>query len=106
MPGPEGLRCAGVVEFYRGSLGGTVSYENQDRTKDLGNRICEDLQCGSFLRYLPEATAARTQAPGDSRPLPIRWKIRNSSCASLEQCFRKVQPQEGGHALALVCSGE
>uniref|UniRef100_A0A667HHN9 T-cell surface glycoprotein CD5 n=1 Tax=Lynx canadensis TaxID=61383 RepID=A0A667HHN9_LYNCA len=42
--------------------------------------------------------------PEESRPLPIRWKIQNTSCASLEQCFSKVQPREGGRALAIVCS--
>ncbi|KAM7084339.1 T-cell surface glycoprotein CD5 [Molossus nigricans] len=104
VPEPGGLRCAGVVEFYLGSRGGTVRSEDQDRTEDLGNRICEVVRCGSFLRYLPEVKAARTQAPGDSSPLPIQWAIQNSSCASLEQCFRKVQSWEDDHALALVCS--
>ncbi|XP_054419621.1 T-cell surface glycoprotein CD5 [Pteronotus mesoamericanus] len=105
VPGPKGLQCAGVVEFYRGSLSGTISYEGQDGTKDLGNLICGALQCGSFLKHLPEAEAAETQAPGGIRPLPIQWKIQNTSCTSLEQCFRKVQPQEEGQALALICSG-
>lgn len=105
VPGTEGLRCAGVVEFYSGILGGTVSYEEQDWTKDLGDRICEALQCGSFLKHLSEAEAARTQAPGESRPLPIQWKIQNASCASLGQCFRRVQPWESGQPLALICSG-
>ncbi|KAB0390687.1 hypothetical protein E2I00_018320, partial [Balaenoptera physalus] len=74
---PGGLRCAGLVEFYSGSLGGTP---------------------------LPETEAARTLDPGESGPLPIRWKIQNRRCASVEQCFRKVQPQEGGQALGLICS--
>lgn len=104
VPGPGGLRCAGVVEFYRGSLGGTVSYQDQDRTRDLGDRLCAALQCGSLLKHLPEPEAARTPAPGESEPLPTRWRVQNASCASLEQCFRKARPGEGGPALALVCS--
>nr|XP_021540920.1 T-cell surface glycoprotein CD5 [Neomonachus schauinslandi] len=107
VAGPGGLRCAGVVEFYYGSLGGAIGYEAQDQdgTQDLKNRICAALQCGSFLKHLPEAQTTRTQDPGDSEPLPVRWKIQNASCASLEQCFGKVPPYEGGQALALVCSG-
>ncbi|XP_004770434.1 T-cell surface glycoprotein CD5 isoform X1 [Mustela nigripes] len=106
VAGPGGLRCAGVVEFYYGSLGGAISYhkQDQDRTQDLKNRICAALHCGSFLRHLPEAETTRTQDPGESKALPIRWEIQNASCASLEQCFRKVPPYEGGQALALVCS--
>ncbi|XP_054581698.1 T-cell surface glycoprotein CD5 [Eptesicus fuscus] len=104
VPGPGGLRCAGVVEFYSGRLGGTVAYEDQDSTEALGDLICEALQCGSFLKHLPEAEAAGTPAPGGRRPLPIRWKALNASCASLEQCFRRAQPWEAGRALALVCS--
>lgn len=106
MPGPRGLRCAGVVEFYSGSLGGTIGYEDWDRIQNLGGFICAALQCGSFLKYLPEAETAGTQGPGESRPLPVRWKIQNASCTSLDQCFRKAQPWEGGQVLALVCSGE
>ncbi|XP_045643063.1 T-cell surface glycoprotein CD5 [Ursus americanus] len=107
VAGPGGLRCAGVVEFYQGSLGGAISYEaqEQDGTQDLKNRMCAALQCGSFLRHLPEAETTRTQDPGESKALPIRWKIQNASCTSLEQCFGKVPPYEGGQALALVCSG-
>nr|XP_017508029.2 T-cell surface glycoprotein CD5 [Manis javanica] len=104
VAGPGGLRCAGVVEFYSGSLGGTISYEARGRTQDLGDHICAALQCGSFLKHLPEAEVARAQDPWESRPLPIRWVIENTSCASLEQCFQKVQPREDGQVLALVCS--
>ncbi|CAK6449578.1 unnamed protein product [Pipistrellus nathusii] len=107
VPGRGGLRCAGVVEFYSGRLGGTVAYEDQDSTEALGDRICQALQCGSFLKHLPEpeaAEAAGTPAPEARRPLPIRWKAQNASCASLEQCFRRAQPWEAGRALALVCS--
>ncbi|XP_025771106.1 T-cell surface glycoprotein CD5 [Puma concolor] len=104
VAGPGGLRCAGVVEFYWGSRGGAISYEAQDKTQDLENRICEALQCGSFLKHLPEEDTSRAQDPEESRPLPIRWKIQNTSCTSLEQCFSKVQPREGGQALAIVCS--
>uniref|UniRef100_A0A8D2B7C7 T-cell surface glycoprotein CD5 n=1 Tax=Sciurus vulgaris TaxID=55149 RepID=A0A8D2B7C7_SCIVU len=106
VAGPRGLRCAGLVEFYSGSLGGTISYENQDRIQDLGNLLCGALQCGS-LKQQPEAKAVEPQEPGERwarRPLPIRWQIRNASCASLQECFRKTQPQEGGQALSLVCS--
>uniref|UniRef100_A0A2K6GRN1 T-cell surface glycoprotein CD5 n=1 Tax=Propithecus coquereli TaxID=379532 RepID=A0A2K6GRN1_PROCO len=107
VAGPRGLHCAGVVEFYSGSLGGTIGYEAQDSIQSLGSLLCPALQCGSFLKHLPEAEATRAPDLGElweHRPLPIRWKIQNSSCASLEQCFRKVQPQEGGQALAIVCS--
>ncbi|XP_032345412.1 T-cell surface glycoprotein CD5 [Camelus ferus] len=104
VAGPGGLSCAGVVEFYRGSLGGTISIESQDGTQDLGNHICAALQCGSFLKHLPETEATRALEAGERRPLPIRWKIQNTSCASLEQCLRKVQPQAGGQALGLICT--
>ncbi|MBZ3875969.1 T-cell surface glycoprotein CD5 [Sciurus carolinensis] len=106
VAGPRGLRCAGLVEFYSGGLGGTISYENQDRIQGLGNLLCGALQCGS-LKQQPEAKAVEPQEPGERwarRPLPIRWQIRNASCASLQECFRKTQPQEGGQALSLVCS--
>uniref|UniRef100_H0XG40 T-cell surface glycoprotein CD5 n=1 Tax=Otolemur garnettii TaxID=30611 RepID=H0XG40_OTOGA len=110
VAGPWGLHCAGVVEFYSGSLGGTISYDAQESIRSLGNLMCLALQCGSFLKYLPlpEAEETRPQDPGklwEHRPLPIRWKIQNSSCASLEQCFRKIQPQESGQVLGIVCSG-
>ncbi|XP_014648355.1 PREDICTED: T-cell surface glycoprotein CD5 [Ceratotherium simum simum] len=104
VAGPGGLRCAGVVEFYSGSQGGTIRYEAQDKIKDLGDRICDALRCGSFLKHLPEVEAAWVQDAGESRPLPIQWEIQNTSCTSLEQCFRKVQPWEGSQVLALVCS--
>ncbi|XP_014394677.1 PREDICTED: T-cell surface glycoprotein CD5, partial [Myotis brandtii] len=59
------------------------------------------------LRLLPgPGEAEGTPAPGARRPLPIRWRAQNTSCASLEQCFRRAQPWEGGRALALVCSGD
>lgn len=108
MAGPRGLRCAGMVEFYSGSRGGTISYEDHDRIEGLGNLLCGALQCGS-LKQPPEAKAVAPQEPGERwarRPLPIRWQIQNSSCAALQDCFRKTPPQEGGLALSLVCSGE
>uniref|UniRef100_A0A5F7ZXF9 SRCR domain-containing protein n=1 Tax=Macaca mulatta TaxID=9544 RepID=A0A5F7ZXF9_MACMU len=104
--------CAGVVEFYSGSLGGTISYEAQDKAQDktqvLENFLCSSLQCGSFLKHLPETEAATAQDPGELRehqPLPIQWTIRNSSCTSLEHCFRKIKPRNSGQVLALLCSG-
>ncbi|XP_053416158.1 T-cell surface glycoprotein CD5 isoform X2 [Nycticebus coucang] len=110
VAGPWGLHCAGVVEFYSGSLGGTISYDDQESIWSLGNLMCLALRCGSFLKHLPlpEAEATRAPDPGklwEHRPLPIQWKIQNSSCASLEQCFRKIRPQERGQVLAIVCSG-
>uniref|UniRef100_A0A8C6E5Q9 T-cell surface glycoprotein CD5 n=1 Tax=Moschus moschiferus TaxID=68415 RepID=A0A8C6E5Q9_MOSMO len=104
VAGPGGLRCAGLVEFYSGGLGGTIGIEAQDEIKGLGQLICAALQCGSFLKSLPETEAAWTPEPGDPRPLPIRWEIQNPRCASLKQCFRKVQPRTGGQALGLICS--
>ncbi|DAA13823.1 T-cell surface glycoprotein CD5 [Bos indicus x Bos taurus] len=101
---PGGLRCAGVVEFYSGGLGGTIGIEPQNDIKDLGQLICAALQCGSFLKPLPETEEAQTQKPEGQRPLPIRWEIQNPKCTSLEQCFRKVQPWVGGQALGLICS--
>uniref|UniRef100_G1U1N0 T-cell surface glycoprotein CD5 n=1 Tax=Oryctolagus cuniculus TaxID=9986 RepID=G1U1N0_RABIT len=101
VPGPRGLHCAGVVEFYRGSLGGTICAEAQDKNEDLGKFVCATLQCGS----LKEVTAVEAAGElGGRRPLPIRWGIQNASCTSLEQCFRRIQPQDGRRALALVCS--
>lgn len=107
MAGPGGLRCAGLVEFYRGSLGGTIGLESHERLEEpLGNVICAALQCGSFLKLLTETEAARALGPGEGRPLPVQWKIQNPWCVTLEECFRKVQPQAGGQVLGLVCSGE
>ncbi|XP_048216138.1 T-cell surface glycoprotein CD5 [Perognathus longimembris pacificus] len=120
VAGPGALQCAGVVEFYSGSLGGTVLYEAQEQLDSLGSLLCSALQCGTFLKHLPPDEVAR--APGLSEPgretemgsagvaegrspLPTRWKVRNSSCASLPECFRKIQPQEGSQVLALLCSG-
>ena len=103
---PGGLRCAGLVEFYSGGLGGTIGIKPKDEIKDLGQLICAALQCGSFLKPLPATEAAWTPEPGDHRPLPIRWEIQSPRCTSLEQCFRKVQPRVHGQALGLICSGE
>ncbi|XP_023415468.2 T-cell surface glycoprotein CD5 [Loxodonta africana] len=102
VAGPEGLSCAGIVEFYHGSLGGTISDEDQDLTQGLGDRICGDLQCGSFLKRLPEATM---EAHREHNALPLQWKIQNASCAHLEQCFQKIHSREVGPALGLICSG-
>ncbi|XP_021563235.1 T-cell surface glycoprotein CD5 [Carlito syrichta] len=107
VPRPGDLHCTGVVEFYSGGQGGTVSYEGQSEARGLGNLLCEALQCGSFLKHLPGSKAAGAQDLGEAgghRPLPIRWEIQNASCASVEQCFRKIQPQKQGAALTLACS--
>ncbi|XP_015842790.1 T-cell surface glycoprotein CD5 [Peromyscus maniculatus bairdii] len=110
VPGHRGLRCAGVVEFYNGSRGGTILYKAKDRPLGLGNLICDALQCGSFLAHMSEPEAAETPAPEeltDPKPLPIRWEARNASCASMRQCFQKTspqEPQEGGQALSVICS--
>uniref|UniRef100_A0A8C3YW41 T-cell surface glycoprotein CD5 n=1 Tax=Catagonus wagneri TaxID=51154 RepID=A0A8C3YW41_9CETA len=105
VAGPGGLRCAGLVEFYRGSLGGTIGLESQERLPgDLGDVICAALQCGSFLKPLTGTEAARAREPGESQPLPVQWKIQNPRCASLDECFAKVQLQAGGQVLGLVCS--
>lgn len=112
VPGHRGLRCAGVVEFYNGSRGGTILYKAKDRPLGLGNLICDALQCGSFLAHMSEPEAAETPAPEeltDPKPLPIRWEARNASCASMRQCFQKTspqEPQEGGQALSVICSGK
>ncbi|XP_042532585.1 T-cell surface glycoprotein CD5 [Dipodomys spectabilis] len=119
---PGSPQCAGVVEFYHGSQGGTILHEAQEPLDSLGNLLCAALQCGTFLKHLPQAEVARApglqepmretetetaNADGAERrsPLPARWKVQNSSCASLPQCFQKIQPQEGSQVLALVCSG-
>ncbi|EDM12836.1 CD5 antigen, isoform CRA_b [Rattus norvegicus] len=107
VPGHEGLRCTGVVEFYNGSRGGTILYKAKARPVDLGNLICKSLQCGSFLTHLSRIETAGTPAPAelrDPRPLPIRWEAQNGSCTSLQQCFQKTTVQEGSQALAVVCS--
>lgn len=109
VPGHEGLRCTGVVEFYNGSRGGTILYKAKARPVDLGNLICKSLQCGSFLTHLSRIETAGTPAPAelrDPRPLPIRWEAQNGSCTSLQQCFQKTTVQEGSQALAVVCSGK
>ncbi|XP_004446529.1 T-cell surface glycoprotein CD5 [Dasypus novemcinctus] len=106
---PSGVHCAGVVEFYSGGLGGAVSYAaaGEDEARDLGDLLCGALQCGSFLKHLPQAEAEGPLDPGvrwERRPLPIRWEIQNASCTSLEHCFRKTKLQEDSRALALICS--
>ncbi|KAM6158165.1 T-cell surface glycoprotein CD5 [Rhynchocyon petersi] len=100
--GPGGLRCAGFVEFYQDSRGGTISGTLQTLSQGLGNLICEALQCGSFLEDLSASWSPR-DAP--RRPLPVRWGIQNASCTSLERCFRNHQTWRGDRPLALVCSG-
>ncbi|XP_028633401.1 T-cell surface glycoprotein CD5 [Grammomys surdaster] len=108
VPGHEGLRCTGVVEFYNGSWGGTILYKAKDRPLGLGNLICKSLQCGSFLTHLSGTEATGTPAPGelrDPKPLPIRWEAQNGSCDSLQQCFQKTTTQEGGQVLTVICSG-
>ncbi|XP_021081527.1 T-cell surface glycoprotein CD5 isoform X2 [Mesocricetus auratus] len=107
VPGPKGLTCSGVVEFYNGSRGGTVLYEAKDRPLGLGSLICNTLQCGSFLTYLPGPEAAETPAPEElknPKPLPIRWEVQNGSCDSMQRCFQKTRPQEGAQALSVICS--
>lgn len=108
MPGSQGLRCAGVVEFYRGSLGGTISAETRDKAKNLGTLVCNTLQCGALKEVIQaEAKGAQDAGePGGLRPLPIRWAIQNTNCTSLEQCFRRIQPWDSHQALAVVCSGK
>ncbi|KAM4845250.1 T-cell surface glycoprotein CD5 [Thomomys bottae] len=121
VAGPGALQCAGMVEFYSGHWGGTVHLEAQEQLDSLGNLVCSALQCGTFLKHLPQDELAR--APGlpepmretemgnaspmaeGRSPLPTRWKVHNSNCTKLPECFRKTQPQEGGQVLALVCSG-
>ncbi|XP_037371599.1 T-cell surface glycoprotein CD5 [Talpa occidentalis] len=105
VPGPWGLRCAGAVEFYNGSLAGLVSSEDRGRIQGLEDRICAQVQCGSFVEHLPEPEAPWGPHPGASGSLPIRWKVENTSCGLLEPCFWKDQHRDGGQALALVCSG-
>lgn len=106
MAGPWGLHCAGVLEFYAGGLVGSVLSEALDGTHSLKNRICEALQCGSFMKHLPEDDeTARVLEPGLSQPLPIRWRLRNASCAFPDQCFVRTQPRDSGRPLALLCSG-
>ncbi|XP_006899954.1 PREDICTED: T-cell surface glycoprotein CD5 [Elephantulus edwardii] len=102
VAGPAGLRCAGVVEFYRGSQGGTISSNTPDLTQGLGNLICGALQCGSFLDRLPEPSAAGDTSRGY---LPLRWTILNTNCTSLEQCFQSFQPEDSDRPLAVLCSG-
>ncbi|CAH6793753.1 Cd5 [Phodopus roborovskii] len=107
VPGPRGLTCSGVVEFYNGSRGGTILYKAKDRPLGLGNLICNALQCGSFLTHLLGPEAAGTPAPEelkDPKPLPVGWEVQNGDCASMHQCFQKTRPQEGAQALSVVCS--
>ncbi|XP_017659099.1 T-cell surface glycoprotein CD5 [Nannospalax galili] len=105
VAGHGGLQCTGMVVFYSGSQGGTILYKAQDSPQGLGNLICNTLQCGSFLTHLSGREAADLGELRDSRLLPIRWEVRNWSCASLDQCFQKTQAQEGGHMLNVICSG-
>lgn len=100
------MHCAGVLEFYAGGLVGSVLFETLDRTHSLKNRICEALQCGSFVKHLPEDETARALEPGLGQPLPIRWRLQNASCAFPDQCFVPIQLQDSGRPLALLCSGE
>uniref|UniRef100_A0A8C2MTR2 T-cell surface glycoprotein CD5 n=1 Tax=Cricetulus griseus TaxID=10029 RepID=A0A8C2MTR2_CRIGR len=107
VPGSRGLMCSGMVEFYNGSRGGTILYEAKDRPLGLGSLICNTLQCGSFLTHMSGPEATGTPAPEelkDPKPLPIRWEVRNGSCASMQECFHKTRPQEGSQALSVICS--
>uniref|UniRef100_A0A8C5KMG3 T-cell surface glycoprotein CD5 n=1 Tax=Jaculus jaculus TaxID=51337 RepID=A0A8C5KMG3_JACJA len=104
---PGGLQCAGVVVFYSGSQGGTIMYEAQDKLQSLGTLVCNAVQCGSFLTHVPGAEAAGPPGPGELRdpwPLTTQWEVHNWSCTSIQQCFRKIQPQEGNQVLSVICS--
>uniref|UniRef100_G1PWL8 T-cell surface glycoprotein CD5 n=1 Tax=Myotis lucifugus TaxID=59463 RepID=G1PWL8_MYOLU len=73
VPGPGGLRCAGVVEFYSGRLGGTVGYEDQDSTEALGDPHLRGPPAGPGVR----GHKAGKHGPGPGAPLhtrrPAHW---------------------------------
>ncbi|XP_054999790.1 T-cell surface glycoprotein CD5 [Sorex araneus] len=90
---PGGLRCAGVLEVYIGGVIGSVLSGAPGSAPGLENRICERLQCGSFVKHLSL-----------SGSLPIRWRMADPSCAFPEGCFLPVRPPASGEPLALLCS--
>ncbi|XP_055987660.1 T-cell surface glycoprotein CD5 [Sorex fumeus] len=93
---PRGLRCAGVLEVYMGGVIGSVHFDEAwDSAQGLENRICDSLQCGTFVKHLERLNGS----------LPIRWRMANpTSCTFPDGCFLRVQPPDSGRPLALLCS--
>ncbi|XP_043826876.1 T-cell surface glycoprotein CD5 [Dromiciops gliroides] len=105
VEGKEQLRCAGVVEFYKGSAGGSICYNPSNWTKSLGDKICETLNCGAFLDHLD--TAAEKTNPGnlkELKPLEILWEVRNPKNGFLGEVFQKQRGCAQNRTLSIICS--
>ncbi|XP_074087461.1 T-cell surface glycoprotein CD5 [Macrotis lagotis] len=106
VEGKERLRCAGVVELYKGSLGGSICYDENTWTTDLGNHICQKLNCGSFLELLqPPEEKTDPTSPQGPKPLPILWEVRHSSKKTLDGSdFARMKSCRQNQTLSIVCS--
>ncbi|XP_020831775.1 T-cell surface glycoprotein CD5 [Phascolarctos cinereus] len=105
VEGKEKLRCAGVVEFYRGSVGGSICYEEKTWTKALGDEICQALNCGTFLSHLyPPAEKTDPGNPKGLKPLPILWAVEDAQGVPVDQVFTKQKSCPGNRTISIVCS--
>ncbi|XP_072494895.1 T-cell surface glycoprotein CD5 [Notamacropus eugenii] len=105
VEGKERLRCAGVVEFYRGTIGGSICYDKKTWTKPLGDRICQVLNCGTFLEHL-DAKAEKTDSgnPEGLKPLPILWEVKDPQAASVDKVFTKRKSCLVNQTISIICS--
>ncbi|XP_036619201.1 T-cell surface glycoprotein CD5 [Trichosurus vulpecula] len=105
VEGKEKLRCAGIVEFYRGTIGGSICYEEKTWTTALGDKICQDLNCGTFLTHLdPPAEKKDSRNPEGLKALPILWAVKGPHRDLVDQVFEKEKNCPGNRTISIVCS--
>ncbi|XP_068964671.1 T-cell surface glycoprotein CD5 [Petaurus breviceps papuanus] len=105
VEGKERLRCAGVVEFYRGSIGGSICYDSMTWNEALGDKICQVLNCGTFLSHLdPPVEKTDSGNPQGLKPLPVLWAVKDPQAPSLDQVFTKQKSCPGNQTISIVCS--
>ncbi|XP_044537939.1 T-cell surface glycoprotein CD5 [Gracilinanus agilis] len=105
VEGKERLRCAGVVEFYRGSTGGSICYDSKAWSPALGNLICQSLNCGTFLDHLdPSAGRPDSRNPEGLKALQVLWEVKDPDSSSLDQIFRKEKSCRGNQTISIICS--
>uniref|UniRef100_F7FWL1 SRCR domain-containing protein n=1 Tax=Monodelphis domestica TaxID=13616 RepID=F7FWL1_MONDO len=105
VEGKERLRCAGVVEFYQGSTGGSICYDAKAWSPALGNLICQNLNCGTFLDHLdPSAQRPDLRNREGLKALQVLWGVKDPNGTSLEQIFRKEKSCRGNQTISIICS--
>ncbi|XP_074130446.1 T-cell surface glycoprotein CD5 [Sminthopsis crassicaudata] len=105
VEGKERLRCAGVVELYRGRIGGSICFDSKTWTDALGDKICRELNCGTFLELLDQPAEKPDWGNSEGlKPLPILWEVGNQNGTSLDQVFTKQKSCRQNKTISLVCS--